>query len=46
MHETGVPWDDPRGKRLRDWLGVDEELFYNPEVIALVPMGFCYSGTR
>jgi len=45
VHETGIPWDDPSGKRLRDWLGVDEEIFYNLEVIALVPMGFCYPGT-
>jgi len=45
VHETGTPWDDPSGKRLRDWLGVDEEIFYNLEVIALVPMGFCYPGT-
>lgn len=44
VHETGVPWDDPSGERLRDWLGVDRETFYDEEHIALLPMGFCYPG--
>lgn len=44
VHETGVPWDDPSGNQLRQWLGVDKELFYNPDVMALIPMGFCYPG--
>lgn len=44
VHETGIPWDDPSGDRLRDWLGIDKESFYNPDKIALIPMGFCYPG--
>jgi uracil-DNA glycosylase len=44
VHETGVPWDDPSGERLREWLGVDANTFYEPSKIALVPMGFCYPG--
>lgn len=44
VHETGVPWNDPSGRRLRSWLGVDEAEFYDPERIALVPMGFCFPG--
>lgn len=45
VHESGVPWDDPSGVRLRDWLGVDDETFYDPDSVALLPMGFCYPGT-
>mgnify|MGYP000035300735 CR=1 FL=1 len=45
VHESGVPWDDPSGTRLRDWLGVDDETFYDPESVAILPMGFCYPGT-
>ncbi len=44
VHNSGVPWDDQSGKLLRKWLNVDEETFYNPEKIAIVPMGFCYPG--
>ena len=44
VHESGVPWDDPSGTRLRDWLGVGKRRFYGKRV-ALVPMGFCYPGT-
>ena len=44
VHRSGVPWDDPSGVRLRDWLQVDREVFYDPDVFALVPMGFCYPG--
>ena len=44
-HESGVPFDDPSGNRLRDWLGVSREQFYDPSLIAIVPMGFCYPGT-
>lgn len=43
-HETGVPWNDASGKRLREWLGVSDEQFYNESLIALVPMGLCYPG--
>ena len=45
VHASGVPWDDPSGRRLREWLGVDAAAFYDPERFALVPMGFCYPGT-
>ena len=45
VHESGVPWDDPSGKRLREWMGVSDEEFYDPQCIALVPMGFCYPGS-
>jgi len=44
VHESGVPWDDPRGDRLRRWLGVDVDTFRDPDRFALVPMGFCYPG--
>ena len=45
VHESGVPFDDASGERLRDWLGVTREVFYDPEQIAILPMGFCYPGT-
>lgn len=45
VHESGVPWDDPSGVRLREWLGLTAEQFYDPEQVALVPMGFCYPGS-
>jgi len=45
VHESGVPWDDPSGVRLRDWLGMTEREFYDPARTALVPMGFCFPGT-
>jgi uracil-DNA glycosylase len=44
VHATGIPWNDPSGDRLRAWLGVDRETFYDPRRFALVPMGFCYPG--
>jgi uracil-DNA glycosylase len=44
VHETGVPWDDASGARLREWMGVDEATFYDPDRVALMPMGFCYPG--
>ena len=45
VHESGVPFDDASGERLREWLGVDRETFYDPRRIAILPMGFCYPGT-
>lgn len=45
VHESGIPFDDPSGDRLRQWLGIDKTVFYDPEKIAVVPMGFCYPGT-
>lgn len=43
-HRTGMPFMDPSGVRLRSWLGLDEAQFYNPENIAIVPMGSCFPG--
>lgn len=45
VHASGVPFDDASGDRLREWMGVSKELFYNPEKIAILPMGFCYPGS-
>ena len=45
VHESGIPWNDPSGNKLRDWLGVSKDTFYDPELFAIVPMGFCYPGT-
>jgi len=44
-HKKGIPFDDPSGRRLRAWMGVTEEVFYNPDKIAILPMGFCFPGT-
>lgn len=43
-HATGIPWNDPSGDRLRDWMGIDRDAFYDADRIAIVPMGFCYPG--
>ena len=45
VHETGIPFNDPSGDRLRDWMDIDRETFYDESRIALLPMGFCYPGT-
>jgi uracil-DNA glycosylase len=45
VHESGVPFDDASGDRLRDWMGVDRDTFYDAHKIAILPMGFCYPGT-
>lgn len=45
VHETGIPFDDPSGERLRQWLGVTRETFYDERKVAILPMGFCYPGT-
>ncbi len=44
VHESGIPWNDRSGDRLRDWMGLDRETFYSSEGIAIMPMGFCYPG--
>ena len=44
VHDSGVPWDDRSGDRLRDWLAIDRETFYDDRQIAIIPMGFCYPG--
>ncbi|MBX9912068.1 MAG: uracil-DNA glycosylase family protein [Beijerinckiaceae bacterium] len=45
VHESGIPWDDASGERLREWTGLTPAVFYNPDRVALVPMGFCFPGT-
>lgn len=45
VHATGIPFDDPSGERLRDWMGIDKTIFYDPEKVSILPMGFCYPGT-
>ena len=45
VHESGRPFTDPSGDRLREWMGIDESIFYDETRIAIVPMGFCYPGT-
>jgi uracil-DNA glycosylase len=45
VHETGIPWNDPSGDLLRQWLGVSRETFYDASRIAIVPTGLCYPGT-
>lgn len=44
VHESGIPWNDASGNRLRKWLEISPEDFYNPNKIAIMPMGFCYPG--
>ena len=44
VHVSGVPWDDRSGERLRDWMDIDAETFYDKSRIAILPMGFCYPG--
>lgn len=45
VHETGIPFDDASGDRLRSWLGISREVFYDARQIAILPMGFCFPGT-
>ncbi len=44
VHETGIPWNDPSGDRLREWMGVGRDAFYDESRVAIIPMGFCYPG--
>lgn len=44
VHNSGIPWDDPSGERLRTWMGVSKEAFYDASRIAIIPMGYCYPG--
>ena len=44
VHETGIPWNDPSGDLLREWLHVDRAAFYDEKRIAIIPAGFCYPG--
>ena len=45
VHQSGIPFDDASGERLREWMGITREVFYEPTRMAIVPMGFCYPGT-
>lgn len=44
VHETGIPWNDASGRKLREWLNVDEAAFYDPSIFSIMPMGFCFPG--
>ena len=44
VHQSGIPWDDASGERLRSWLAMDKQQFYDEGQIAIIPMGFCYPG--
>ncbi|MEE2772335.1 MAG: uracil-DNA glycosylase family protein [Bacteroidota bacterium] len=44
VHESGIAWKDQSGKKLREWLGVEEDTFYSTNNFAILPMGFCYPG--
>jgi uracil-DNA glycosylase len=44
VHASGIPWNDRSGERLRQWLAMPPEVFYDERRVAIVPMGFCYPG--
>lgn len=44
VHETGIPWNDPSGNRLREWLAIGRDQFYDDAKVAIMPIGFCYPG--
>ncbi|WP_417667087.1 uracil-DNA glycosylase family protein [Roseibium sp.] len=44
VHKSGRPFTDPSGDRLRDWMGIGSDVFYDPEKVAIVPMGLCFPG--
>lgn len=44
VHQSGIPWSDASGDRLRDWLQMDRSVFYDKAQVAILPMGFCYPG--
>lgn len=45
VHQSGIPWSDASGDRLREWLGLSSDVFYDEKQIAILPVGFCYPGT-
>jgi uracil-DNA glycosylase len=45
VHDTGIPFNDVSGERLREWLGIDRDVFYDASRVAIVPMGFCFPGS-
>lgn len=46
VHQSGVPFDDPSGIRLRQWMNIGEDVFYDKAKVAIIPMGFCFPGLR
>jgi uracil-DNA glycosylase len=46
VHESGMPFDDASGERLREWMGVTREVFYDSKQVAILPMSFCFPGSR
>ena len=44
VHHSGIPWNDPSGDRLRRWLQMDRDTFYDERRVAIIPMAFCYPG--
>jgi uracil-DNA glycosylase len=44
VHASGIPWDDASGKRLRNWMSINSDTFYDEQQVAIIPMGFCYPG--
>lgn len=44
VHQTGIPWNDLSGRRLREWMGIGPEIFYEESLVAVLPKGFCYPG--
>ncbi len=46
VHESGKPWADASGRRLMEWLGITSEEFYDPSICAILPMGFCFPGSK
>ena len=44
VHASGTPWDDASGKRLREWMGISPDIFYDESKIAIIPIGLCYPG--
>lgn len=45
VHESGIPFQDASGDRLRSWLGITPDVFYDERKVAILPMGFCFPGT-
>lgn len=45
VHDTGIPFNDVSGNRLRAWLGIEKTTFYDAAQVAIIPMGFCFPGT-
>lgn len=46
VHDSGIPWNDSSGQRLRDWLDMDHDTFYDETQVAIIPMGLCFPGTN